>query len=279
MHSVNFFVQEQQLQHAHAQATLTKKIEKLYEQCKHKLQHVHNGYVAAKRKYQEVAEAKAVLEADNAELQQRYSQKSAQARKLSDMHKKLQAENEALRSRGGGGNGIGRGGMSPHMSGDGHQTVTTVRHMQVLGRMPANYSPEDPLPQLQMPGSGRMGRIADSRGGFGMPMLNEASNGRAHSNQSAGGMGGIMNNGINLGMGLGMMSPLAAPVSQRRKLNPGGFQVADAAMPQMLQQAAPQAGLRQTQRLQAPPPHARQSYGLGNGQPAGNSNAGLNWPN
>lgn len=43
------------------------------------------------------------------------------------MFKKLQAENEALRSSrgggGGGGGGIGRGGLSPHLSGDGQQTV------------------------------------------------------------------------------------------------------------------------------------------------------------
>lgn len=46
-----------------------------------------------------------------------------QTRKLTEMFKKLQAENEALRSSRGGGGGIGRGGLSPHISGDGQQTV------------------------------------------------------------------------------------------------------------------------------------------------------------
>lgn len=104
LHSVNCFLQHQQHQHNMAQAALTRKIERVHEQCKQKLQQVHNGYVAvsraplfsvfqamwvshtrshhhvlclqAKRKYHEVAEAKAVLEADNAELQQKYTLKA-----------------------------------------------------------------------------------------------------------------------------------------------------------------------------------------------------------
>lgn len=84
---------------------------------------------------------------------------------------------------------------------------------------------------------------------------------------------------MNLGMGLGMMSPLVAPAAQRRKLNPGGFQPADAPTPTLQQHPGPQAGMRQAQRLQAPAQqHVRQSFGQGNAQQAGHYNTG-NWPN
>lgn len=89
---------------------------------------------------------------------------------------------------------------------------------------------------------------------------------------------GVLTNGMNLGMGLGMMSPLIAPPPQRRKPNPGVFQSADAATPQMLQQAGPQPGMRQAQRMQAPALHVRQPFGQGNAQQTGHYNTG-NWPN
>lgn len=54
--------------------------------------------VQAKRKYMEAVQEKQNLEADRAELQQKYSQKAQQARKLQDMFQKLQHENEMLRS-------------------------------------------------------------------------------------------------------------------------------------------------------------------------------------
>lgn len=55
-------------------------------------------FVQAKRKYMEVAQEKQNLEADRAELQQKYAQKAQQARKLQEMFQKLQQENEMLRS-------------------------------------------------------------------------------------------------------------------------------------------------------------------------------------
>ncbi len=46
----------------------------------------------------EAAQEKQNLEADRAELQQKYAQKAQQARKLQEMFQKLQKENEMLRS-------------------------------------------------------------------------------------------------------------------------------------------------------------------------------------
>ena len=46
----------------------------------------------------EVAQEKQDLEADRAELQQKYAQKAQQTRKLQEMFQKLQQENEMLRS-------------------------------------------------------------------------------------------------------------------------------------------------------------------------------------
>lgn len=55
MHSVNFFMQEQEQQHSTAQAALTRKIERVHEQCKQKLQQVHNGYVTVSSTVQQLA--------------------------------------------------------------------------------------------------------------------------------------------------------------------------------------------------------------------------------
>jgi hypothetical protein len=52
----------------------------------------------AKRKYTEAVQERQNLEADRAELQQKYAQKAQQARKLQEMLQKAQRENEALRS-------------------------------------------------------------------------------------------------------------------------------------------------------------------------------------
>ncbi|KAL3160348.1 hypothetical protein ABBQ32_010682 [Trebouxia sp. C0010 RCD-2024] len=96
--SVNFYLQQQQLYFEFREAQLQKKMNKVQEACKKKLQEVHTGYTAAKRKYHEVLAVKQQLDGDNQELQQKYSQKAMQARKLQEMFQKVQQENEMLRS-------------------------------------------------------------------------------------------------------------------------------------------------------------------------------------
>ncbi|EIE23080.1 hypothetical protein COCSUDRAFT_42043 [Coccomyxa subellipsoidea C-169] len=96
--SVNFYIGQVELQAQLRESQLQRKLEKVQEACKKKLQEVHNGYTQAKRKYMEAAQEKQNLEADRAELQQKYAQKAQQARKLQEMFQKLQKENEMLRS-------------------------------------------------------------------------------------------------------------------------------------------------------------------------------------
>ncbi|KAK9826349.1 hypothetical protein WJX81_000804 [Elliptochloris bilobata] len=64
-------------------------------------QEVHNAYTAAKRKYQDATQERNQLLADKQELQQKYAQKAAQARKVADLYQKAQQENERLRANGG----------------------------------------------------------------------------------------------------------------------------------------------------------------------------------
>ncbi|KAK9906650.1 hypothetical protein WJX75_005544 [Coccomyxa subellipsoidea] len=69
--SVNFYIGQVELQAQLRESQLQRKLEKVQEACKKKLQEVHNGYTQAKRKYMEVAQEKQNLEADRAELQQK----------------------------------------------------------------------------------------------------------------------------------------------------------------------------------------------------------------
>ncbi|KAL0040549.1 hypothetical protein WJX77_010475 [Trebouxia sp. C0004] len=146
--SVNFYLQQQQLYFEFREAQLQKKINKVQEACKKKLQEVHTGYTAAKRKYQEVLAVKQQLDGDNQELQQKYSQKAMQARKLQEMFQKVQQENEMLRSGRRLGNAVQMGSGSGQQFNDllspahnmRHQSnapgsgrvVTTVQHKQMF---------------------------------------------------------------------------------------------------------------------------------------------------
>ncbi|KAL0025569.1 hypothetical protein WJX79_002310 [Trebouxia sp. C0005] len=146
--SVNFYLQQQQLYFEFREAQLQKKINKVQEACKKKLQEVHTGYTAAKRKYQEVLAVKQQLDGDNQELQQKYSQKAMQARKLQEMFQKVQQEDEMLRNCKRPGNavqmGSGSGQQFNHLLSPAHnmrhqsnapgsgRVVTTVQHKQMF---------------------------------------------------------------------------------------------------------------------------------------------------
>eukprot|EP00877_Chromochloris_zofingiensis_P000721 jgi/Chrzof1/1064/Cz01g38290.t1 len=180
LHAINFYTQQQQLQLEYREAQLQKKIQRLQESCKKKLEEVHNGYQTAKRKYTEVLQQKNALEQDNQELQQKYSQKAMQARKLQDMFKKLQNENEALRSGrippgnmgAGSGGGAGQRGVSPVGHG-GAQMVTTVQRTQAI----FDLSPPPGAGSYGLPGrnSATINARPRSAGGFLGNMLDAAS--------------------------------------------------------------------------------------------------------
>eukprot|EP00884_Botryococcus_braunii_P022277 jgi/Botrbrau1/8733/Bobra.0090s0009.1 len=135
LNAVKFYITQQALQADLQAARLHQKLEKMRVQCNARLQEVHDGYLKAKRKYKEIADERNKLVADNQELQQKYSQKAAQSRKLQDMFQTLQHENEALRSQG------GRGGQLQNLlvgspshinnSNGGGQLVTTFQRKQV----------------------------------------------------------------------------------------------------------------------------------------------------
>ncbi|CAL8465462.1 g4998 [Coccomyxa elongata] len=127
--SVNFYIGQVELQAQLRQNQLQRKLEKVQEACKKKLQEVHNGYTQAKRKYMEVAQEKQNLEADRAELQQKYVQKAQQARKLQEMFQKLQQENEMLRS--------GRGNASSALHGGQFRSSTPPPGASALGDLGA----------------------------------------------------------------------------------------------------------------------------------------------
>ena len=128
--SVQFYVGQTELHFQYRERKLNAKIGKIQEACRKKLQEVHGGYTMvsshlfcgpawcpavrghhvkrhayasdqAKKKYHEVLQAKNALEADNQELQQKYSQKALQTRKLQEIVQKLQQDYDAVcRSKG-----------------------------------------------------------------------------------------------------------------------------------------------------------------------------------
>ncbi len=93
----------------------------------------------AKRKYMEVAQEKQNLEADRAELQQKYAQKAQQARKLQEMFQKLQQENEMLRS--------GRANNSSALHGGQFRSSTPPPEANALGDLGAGNLVRPPLKQ------------------------------------------------------------------------------------------------------------------------------------
>ncbi|KAF8067155.1 HEI10 [Scenedesmus sp. PABB004] len=147
-----FYTEQQRLVAEYDQSLLARKIDKLQGQCRTKLDAMQKNLIHAKRRHQEIEHAKNAVDADNHELQQKYSQKSMQTRKLQEMVKAVQQENEELKRRlahatggrasGGrlahlGGSG-GRGAQqSPFGMGGPAQMITTVRqHKSVIELSP-----------------------------------------------------------------------------------------------------------------------------------------------
>ncbi|GAB4814463.1 hypothetical protein N2152v2_001509 [Parachlorella kessleri] len=128
MASIQFYNQQQALYAQLQQQQMQRKIDKTQEQCRKKLIEVHNGYTTAKRKYQEVQQARQALMEDNKELQEKYNQKAMQDKKLREAFAMLQQENDSLRRaneqlmqrvQGGGGGGGSSGIQLPQGLGGG----------------------------------------------------------------------------------------------------------------------------------------------------------------
>uniref|UniRef100_A0A383WHG9 E3 ubiquitin-protein ligase CCNB1IP1 n=1 Tax=Tetradesmus obliquus TaxID=3088 RepID=A0A383WHG9_TETOB len=134
---IKFFCEQQKLNAQFDHNQLSKKFTRMQSQCKAKLEQVHQGYLQAKRRYQETVQEKNGIQADINELAQKYQQKSLQTRKLQEMVKALQQENEDLKRRfacGGGGRSNGSGG-GMHTAG-GVQLSTSGRHPSRFGSGP-----------------------------------------------------------------------------------------------------------------------------------------------
>ncbi|PNH12270.1 hypothetical protein TSOC_000761 [Tetrabaena socialis] len=200
--SVQFYLAQQQMQAELREAQLTKKMNKLQEE-------VHNGYVQAKRKYEEATRLNQQMQQDNQELQAKYAQKAMQARKLQEMLKKVQQDNENIRHNSAKGGALSNGGgqrsMSP-LAQPGHM-VTTVQRTQVFADL---HSPPGVYGNgMQQQPTG--GRVQGITGGYRMPQ--------------AGPTGSGGNGGGFLGGSLDPNSPsVLAPLNQglRRSSSGGG---------------------------------------------------------
>ncbi|KAL4439247.1 hypothetical protein ABPG77_004149 [Micractinium sp. CCAP 211/92] len=169
--AIKFWGQQQALYGEYVQEQGRRKIAKTQDQCRKKLQEVHNGYLNAKRKYDDVLAQKHALQADNKELQDKYNQKAMQDRKLKEGFARLQQENEALRRQlamlhKGGGGGM-QMGAAPAL-GLGAVGNGRVSRMNVLGaddglmlRPGTALAPRaphpDPSPISSMLGGGGLG--------------------------------------------------------------------------------------------------------------------------
>lgn len=76
LQGIKFYCEQKQLTAQYQQTVLNNKLTKMQNQCKNKLQQVHQGYEQAKRKYQEAVQQKNAMDQDNQELQQKYTQKA-----------------------------------------------------------------------------------------------------------------------------------------------------------------------------------------------------------
>ncbi|KAG2455111.1 hypothetical protein HYH02_000931 [Chlamydomonas schloesseri] len=211
--SVQFYISQQLLQAELRENNLTKKISKTNEACRKKLEEVHNGYMQAKRKYEDAMRINQQMSQDNQELQAKYAQKSMQARKLQEALKRMQQENENLRSSGGKNNGGAgmMGGSTGHalarslspMAQQGMpQMVTTVQRTQVYANLqspPNNANFGNALQQAVMPTSGRVQGIT---GGYRVQQVPGSSGG------GGGFLGGSMDPNSPGGMlGTGLRRP------------------------------------------------------------------------
>eukprot|EP00891_Asterochloris_glomerata_P009367 jgi/Astpho2/9367/Aster-x1573 len=162
--AINFAMQQQDLSFQFQSDRMQKKMTKLHEQCKRKLQELHNGYQAAKRKLVDVSQQRDQLQGSIEELQQKYNQKCQQTKNLQNMMQQLKAENDQLRAGGnparvqhnsglegllGGGSPQGRLAANVQRPRSG-QLVTTVQQRQVF--MPAQHMQASPSgPHLEGP--------------------------------------------------------------------------------------------------------------------------------
>ncbi|KAG2499132.1 hypothetical protein HYH03_002715 [Edaphochlamys debaryana] len=197
--SVQFYVAQQQLQADLRESQLTKKINKVQEACRKKLEEVHNGYVQAKRKYEEAMRTNQQMQQDLQEIQAKFTTKTMQCRKLQEVIKKMQQDTENLRQSSGkigvlnGPSGSGR--SSPTMQ-PGH-LVTTVQRTQVFANMqsPPTNSFGNTVPAL-MPTSG--GRVQGITGGYRPHRQNGGSAGFLGGSLDPNSPGGLlpMNQGL-----------------------------------------------------------------------------------
>ncbi|KAK9835709.1 hypothetical protein WJX74_006482 [Apatococcus lobatus] len=94
--SISFFLQQRELVHNRQEAQWKRKVSKVEAAAKKKLQEIHNAYNEAKRRYDEVLQAKTTLEKDNEELHHKFKQKAMQHRRIQELNQRLQAEQEMM---------------------------------------------------------------------------------------------------------------------------------------------------------------------------------------
>eukprot|EP00775_Hariotina_reticulata_P006352 gene6352-6585_t len=172
------------------------------------------SHVQAKRKYQEAVQARNAVDQDNQELQQKYTQKAMQYRKLAEMFKQLQQENAELKRRqgiaGGAVMGTGNSGRSnvTQFGGGGGTTqmvcqVTTVQHQRSI----IELSPQSGTNGLFLQGHGSTTAGGQQTRGQRPPIMGTA--GIVGGNGSGGATFGNMfatGNSPNLGALLGSTS-------------------------------------------------------------------------
>ncbi|GIL72564.1 hypothetical protein Vretifemale_2893 [Volvox reticuliferus] len=210
--SVQFYVTQQQMQAQLRESQLNKKLMKVQEACRRKVEEVHKAYTQTKRKYEEAMQCNEQIQQDKQDLQAKYAQKSMQARKLQEMVKNMQHDMEALRASNakipvlGGAPGTGRTPLSPLAPGD---VVTTVQRTQVFANLsspPALGGYGGGKHQTVVPSSGRVQGIT---GGY------RVQHG-GHSAGCSGDVGGFLGGSFSAGSpiqsvhGLGRTSPLRA---------------------------------------------------------------------
>eukprot|EP00899_Mesostigma_viride_P005811 jgi/Mesvir1/15230/Mv25032-RA.1 len=97
---------------------LRQKFQDMQQKCVEKLEQVHGGYQKAMAKYQAAEQEKQALVKDKNELQEKYSEKCRQKRKLEEMYDSLRADYEQLYSQIHGGAAGAYGGSGADVAGN-----------------------------------------------------------------------------------------------------------------------------------------------------------------
>ncbi|GLI68786.1 hypothetical protein VaNZ11_013279, partial [Volvox africanus] len=222
MASVQFYITQQQIQAQLRESQLNKKLIKIQEACRRKVEEVHKAYTQTKRKYEEAMQCNEQIQQDKQDLQAKYAQKSMQARKLQEMVKKMQYDMEAQRASSAkmpvlsGHPGNGRSPLSPLAPGD---VVTTVQRTQVFANLsssPAVGGYGSGKHQTVVPSNGRAQGI---NGGY---HVQHGGHSAAYSGDVGGFLGGSFSAGspVQSGLGLGRTSPFrAGPGAGMRHVN------------------------------------------------------------